>query len=77
MAQSPCSQRLPTQRLTPTQSKEIALQTLAAQLGYELYFLSGRIYCSSEFHYKTFSSYAEAEAFLISQRPQRHHLRLK
>jgi hypothetical protein len=66
-----------TQRLTPMQTKEIALQTLAAQLGYELHFSGTRIYCSSEFHYKTFSSHKEAEQFLISERLKRHHLRLK
>ncbi|MFN3345695.1 MAG: hypothetical protein ACK4XY_03975 [Chloroherpetonaceae bacterium] len=65
------------QRLTPTQSKEIALQTLAAQLGYELHFSGTRIYCSSEFHYKTFSSHEEAEQFLISMRLKQHDLCLK
>ncbi len=72
MAQSPLAQHL-----TTTQSKEIALQTLAAQLGYELHFSCKRIYCSSEFHYKTFLSYAEAEEFLISQRLKLHYLKLK
>ncbi len=67
----------PTRLLTPTQSKEIALQTLAAQLGYELHFSGNRIYCSSEFHYKTFSSYEDAEQFLFSERLKRYHLRLK
>ncbi|MFQ3607857.1 MAG: hypothetical protein SNJ55_04415 [Chloroherpetonaceae bacterium] len=65
------------QRLTPTQSKEITLQTLAAQLGYELHFSGNRIYCSSEFHYKTFSSHQDVEQFLISERLKRHHLHLK
>ncbi len=65
------------QRLTARQSKEIILQTLAAQLGYELHFSGNRIYCSSEFHYKTFSSYEEAEQFLFSQRLKRHDLYLK
>lgn len=69
------SQRV--QRLTPMQSKEVALQTLAAQLGYELHFSGHRIYCSSEFHYKTFSSYEDAEQFLISERLKRYHLHLK
>lgn len=64
-------------RLTPTQSKEIALQTLAAQLRYELHFSNGRVYCSSEFHYKTFSSYEEAERFLLSERLNLQRLRLK
>ena len=66
-----------TQRLTPKQSREIALQTLAAQLGFELHFSGNRIYCSSEFHYKTFSSYEEAEQFLISERLKRQPLHLK
>ncbi|RFM24874.1 MAG: hypothetical protein D0433_03495 [Candidatus Thermochlorobacter aerophilum] len=66
-----------THRLTPAQSKEIALQTLAAQLSYELHFSGNRIYCSSEFHYKTFSSYEEAEQFLISERFKRQPFHLK
>jgi hypothetical protein len=66
-----------TQRLIPKQSREIALQTLAAQLGFELHFSGNRIYCSSEFHYKTFSSYEEAEQFLISERLKRQPLRFK
>ncbi len=66
-----------TQRLTPKQSREIALQTLAAQLGYELHFSSHRIYCCSEFYYKTFSSHEEAEQFLISERLKRQPLNLK
>jgi len=72
MAQSQFSQRL-----TPTQTKEIALQTLAAQLGYELHISSNRIYCCSEFHYKTFTSHTEAEQFLISERFKLHHFRFK
>lgn len=77
MAQSQSTERPTPQRLTPRQSKEIALQTLAAQLGYELHISSRHIYCSSEFHYKTFSSHEEAEQFLISERLKRFHLRLK
>ncbi len=65
------------QRLTPTQTKEITLQTLAAQLGYELHFSGNRIYCCSEFHYKAFTSHTEAEQFLISERLKLHHSRLK
>jgi hypothetical protein len=58
-------------RLSPEQEKEIRLQTLAAQQGLELYIASDKIYCSSEFHYKTFASLDEAEAYLMSERLKR------
>lgn len=62
-------------RLSPSEAKEIALQTLAAQLGYELQFAGEKIYCCSEFHYQAFASIEDAERFLTSERLKR--LRLK
>jgi hypothetical protein len=53
-------------RLSETDSWEIHLQTLAAQLGVELIISSGKVYCSSEFHYKTFNSTREAEKYLLT-----------
>ncbi|MCS6989992.1 MAG: hypothetical protein NZM06_10800 [Chloroherpetonaceae bacterium] len=71
-------QRAPSvNRLSPEIAKEIALQTLAAQLGFELCFAGEKVYCSSEFHYKVFSSREEAERFLISERLKRQPFQFK
>lgn len=65
----------PVNRLSSSEAKNITLQTLAAQLGYELQFAGEKIYCCSEFHYQAFSSIEDAERFLTSERLKR--LRLK
>jgi hypothetical protein len=61
-------------RLSESDAQTIRVQLLAAQLGIEFLISGNAVYCSTEFHYQSFQSLDDAEAYLKKESAKKKNL---